>query len=1206
MNVAHMFQKDINRQINGVVKVDQNDDASIRQELEEYVVTRELQGHFAALYQSYAEALDEPTDRIGVWISGFFGSGKSHFLKMLSYVLANRVIDGKPAADYFDGKIQDPLVAAQVKRCAGVPTEAILFNIDSKGPVEKDKTAVLRIFARVFYEHQGFDGEDLRLTRLEQFVDSRGKTQDFREAFERINGDSWLEQRKSYVFFGEDVAQALAEAGVMSEGAAANWLDGTEAVEFSIESLVDDIQKYVERRKVETGDERFRLLFMADEVGQYIGSDVNLMLNLQTIVEELGARCVGSVWVMVTSQEAIDEVTHGIAGNDFSKIQGRFNTRLSLSSTSVNEVIQARVLAKTPEAAEVLRRQYAAQSAVLKNLFTFENAPGDLVGYAGERDFVAAFPFASYQFKVVQNVLTDVRKHGSSGKHLSGGERSMLSGFQEAAQRVQECDENALVPFWRFYDTLGTFLEGYIRRVIDRCAMAAKQGDQGLQPRDVDVLKLLFLLRHSSDIEANLNNIAILMADDMRADIVAVREEVKASLERLERQNYISRNGGVYAFLTDEEQDIAREIGDVRVDTSRVVGAIAGIVYGELYEARKLRRGSNDFPVDTYVDDQLHGSLQKGLTLRVVTAASDLHDAGAEALAMRSAANDGEAIVLLGGTDEYYERLVAALRIEQYARSKNISQLPETVQDIVRRKQGERRGLQAEAKRLIEDALYEARFFVAGQEVVVPSGKPKDRINYALERLVDHAYPRLSYIGRSVQEEIDVRRILLGGADVLGDDPNRQAVDEIEGYLKRRARMHAATSVLQIQGEFQAKPFGWRPLDVAATVAHMLRDQRVGATYAGVRINPQDAKLPGYLAGKSGADKLVIAVKVRVPENVVRAARGLAKDFAERQDVPADEDGLVGCVAQILDETLSELQGFQCNYEGDKGYPGAAAVSDGVALMGELLSVHRTGDAVAFLGAFTGHENDLLDLADDLRDLRGFFPAQQRVFDEARGLLKDMEREGEYVANDAAVQKQLELMRAIVSNVRPYGRIAELSSAIKAVRNAYNGLIGEQRRALVDQVDAIESDALAYAWGKEGADGVVSRVRELVLAQRDAIQRSDTLTGLDARSSQLSRLRGQFYMQIEQAHDAWEDERRRKKREAQRARVTVERPAGESPMRVSSVPVAASPVPQPKDVVRLQAPPERLETEEQIDAYVECLRQLLKDKLKGHDGVRLA
>ena len=205
MRIQNMFERDINRDINGVVKVAQEDDASLEQELSEYVITRELSGHFATFFDAYERALDVPTDKIGVWISGFFGSGKSHFLKMLSYLLTNREVAGKTALDYFHGKFEDGMVAAKVDRCAHVPTESILFNVDNKAVGEKDADVLKRTFARVFYDHLGFYGEDLKLARLEQFVDSQGKTDEFRAAFERTNGERWLDARAEYDFFSDDL-----------------------------------------------------------------------------------------------------------------------------------------------------------------------------------------------------------------------------------------------------------------------------------------------------------------------------------------------------------------------------------------------------------------------------------------------------------------------------------------------------------------------------------------------------------------------------------------------------------------------------------------------------------------------------------------------------------------------------------------------------------------------------------------------------------------------------------------------------------------------------------------------------------------------------------------------------------------------------------------------------------------------------------------
>ena len=541
MKIQSMFQKDIDRPINGVVKVMQDDQQSLKDELSEYIITKELRRHFATFFDNYVKAIDTPTDKIGVWISGFFGSGKSHFLKMLSYLLANKEVDGKHAFDYFADKFDDPMMYATVQKCVRIPTESILFNIDIEGPINKDKTAVLRVFAKVFYNHCGFYGEDLKVAKLERFIDKQGKTDAFRAAFKEVNGDEWINARDSAAFFEDDVVEVLQSVLGMSETAARNWFNGEENADMSIKQLVSEIKEYVDSK-----EGNFRLLFCVDEVGQYIGDDGDLMMNLQSLVEEIGDKCRGKVWVMVTSQEAIDSVVK-ITGNDFSKIQGRFNTRLSLSSSSVDEVIKKRVLAKTEDADHLLQMEYEKEASGLKSLFAFDNPILDIKGFTSAAEFSATFPFVPYQFIVIQKVLAEIRKHGNSGKHLSGGERSMLSGFQEAAQKIENKDENALVPFYQFYDTVHTFLESAIRRVIDRCQNAADAND-GLEQQDVNVLKLLYLVRYIEDVKANIENIAILMIDDIHTDKIALRASITASLERLLSQNYISRNGDTYGF----------------------------------------------------------------------------------------------------------------------------------------------------------------------------------------------------------------------------------------------------------------------------------------------------------------------------------------------------------------------------------------------------------------------------------------------------------------------------------------------------------------------------------------------------------------------------------------------------------------------------------------------------------------------------------
>ena len=215
MIIKNMFSKPIDRDIKGVIKVGQDDDANIKQELEEYVVTRELQKHFSDFFASYKRGITGNTDKMGVWISGFFGSGKSHFLKILSYLLENKEVGGKKAIDYFvdDNKISDQMVLADMKLAGTIPTDVVLFNIDSKSEVngKQSKVAIVSVLQNVFNEMQGFSGSNPFLADLERKLTEEEKYDLFKEKFEDSFGSTWEESRSDFDFIQDDVVEVLDE-----------------------------------------------------------------------------------------------------------------------------------------------------------------------------------------------------------------------------------------------------------------------------------------------------------------------------------------------------------------------------------------------------------------------------------------------------------------------------------------------------------------------------------------------------------------------------------------------------------------------------------------------------------------------------------------------------------------------------------------------------------------------------------------------------------------------------------------------------------------------------------------------------------------------------------------------------------------------------------------------------------------------------------
>ena len=353
------------------------------------------------------------------------------------------------------------------------------------------------MFLKVFNEKLGYSGDYPHLADIERRLDQQGQLDAFKAAFHAVAGVDWEAERDGYSFYQDEIVQALADAlGKSPEGARA-WLERAEA-DFdsllSVENFAGWVREYLDQPLPAGGangssadrsphgspsshrSRNRRIVFLVDEIGQFIGQDTHLMLSLQTITENLGTACGGRAWVVVTSQEDIDAILGEVRAskaNDFSKIQGRFKTRLSLSSGNVDEVIQKRLLAKTEPARAALTQVYADSADILKNQLSFSNVGMSFKPFADAPDFAAVYPFAPYQFQLVQKVFEAIRRHGVTGLHLARGERSMLDAFQSAATQLGDQAVGVLVPLYRFYPAIESFLEGVVKSTIDNAARNA-------------------------------------------------------------------------------------------------------------------------------------------------------------------------------------------------------------------------------------------------------------------------------------------------------------------------------------------------------------------------------------------------------------------------------------------------------------------------------------------------------------------------------------------------------------------------------------------------------------------------------------------------------------------------------------------------------------------------------------------------------------
>ena len=843
MLIKEMFAKKIDREIQGVIIVGQGEDTNVSQELEEYVVTRELQKHFAQFFAAYKKGIKGTTPKMGVWISGFFGSGKSHFLKILSYLLENKQIGDKCALDYFieDRKIVDSMVLADMKLAADTPADVVLFNIDSKSEStgKQNKDAIVNVFLKVFNEMQGFCGSMPYVADLERKLTQEGRFGEFRAAFEEEYGEAWEDSRQDFDFIQDSVVDVLTQMEFMSEAAARNWCEkSAEPYKISIEEFAKRVRAYIEHQ-----GKNHHVVFLVDEIGQYIGEDSKLMLNLQTVTEELGKECGGKAWVIVTSQQDIDSITK-VKGNDFSKIQGRFDTRLSLSSANVDAVIKKRILDKTETAAQSLRLLYEQKATIIKNLIVFNDGVEKKL-YAGDQDFTEVYPFVPYQFNLLASVLTSIRTHGASGKHLSEGERSMLALFKESAAALKDREMGILVPFHRFYDALENFLDhshrGVIIRAYDNQFINPEHRDRDVFA--VNVLKTLFMIKYVLEIEANIDNITSLMIENIEDDRIALKVQVEEALKILMRQMLVQKNGSLYVFLTDEEQEINNEIEKENVEMPEVITKIAEMIFEDIFSDKKYRYpafgGRYSFGFNQWVDDRPYKTTQVyDVGLRVLT---PWYDGGTDDATLRMMSGQGrEVIVLLPNDDEFLTEMRVYLKIEGFLRKNTSSQLAkyETIKEA---KRAEMRERNSNAKLYLTEALKEAVIYVNGDIARVGAKEVSSRMNEAIGRLVQTVYHKLSYIDTAMGE-VDIRKMLHTSNQLSlglegGTESNVHALDDVQAFIAMNSRNHMKTSMKTVRDRFMKAPYGFVEDDIHWLVARLFKRGDLAFTVNGVNVS---------------------------------------------------------------------------------------------------------------------------------------------------------------------------------------------------------------------------------------------------------------------------------------------------------------------------------------------------------------------------------
>lgn len=814
--IRELFLKPVDRPIDGVIKAD--DERHLQVELDEYVVTREVSKGLGAFTDAY---LHNPTAN-GVWISGFFGSGKSHLLKMLSLMLDSEkrvgALDSRPV-EILLPKVEDEIIRADLKKATAIPARSLLFNIDQKfdGIGGTHEAPILEVFMKVLNELQGYYGNQGYVAQFEHDLNKRGQFEAFKQTYQRVNGRSWENDRDALATVTKrSFARAYAEQFGGSEDDAIKVInDAKDSYRLSIEGFAGRVKEYLDSQPP-----GFRLNFFVDEAGQFIGQERSRLLNLQTVVESLATATDGRATVFITSQADLEGILGQVRfeqADDLSKIQGRFKTKLTLASADVQEVIQRRLLAKTPDEPEQLISIYEQEKDNFTTLYRFSDGSIQLKGWSDCQSFCGLYPFHPYQLSLFQQAIQSLATHSIfEGRNMAVGERSMLSVFQEVAKAIKELPVGRLASFDQLYDGIRDVI-----RADKQQTMVTAQNQVG--ELELRILKALFLLKWVPQFKSTARNIAILLINQPNFDIRAHEQAVKEALINLESQSYLQRSGEIYEFLTDKEKDVEQEIKRTEVADSVVIKTLQGIIFDDVLRSNKIRYedNGNDYPFAQKIDDGLMKGKESDVAVNLVT--PEHPNYGQDAILISRNMGGSELMAILPAKDRLLDQIRSYLKTDLYIRQ-NSGGEDETLNAILAVRSRQNSTRRQELTRVAEDLLRSAVLVVNGQTLSVGESDPRTRFSKAYQELIRSAFPKLKMI-RGAFSEATVAQVvrdqddLLDGLAVRLSESEQEVLVDVERQQKLAERLGAEDLVRK----FEARPYGWSNWATLTFIARLYR-----------------------------------------------------------------------------------------------------------------------------------------------------------------------------------------------------------------------------------------------------------------------------------------------------------------------------------------------------------------------------------------------
>jgi len=846
MKIKDLFASDVNRRIEEVIKVDQIDKDILRLEIDEYVATDSIRRFYTSILDRYYETPNKPHEGIGIWVSGFFGSGKSSFAKMLGLALENQDLKGKTAAELFGKRTGDSRIQVLLQNISEhIPTESVVFDLSTDRGIRSGNQMLTEIMYRELLDRLGY-ARDLDLAELEITLEEDGRLDTFKKTYINLFEKDWDTEKGKVAFALSEASRVMNELDASLYPSADSWVKAAKSrAELTANILAERSRELMERRFPDQN-----LVFVIDEVGQFVARDVQKMLDLQGIVQALGRVSRGKAWIVVTSQERLSDVVGGIDDKrvELARLMDRFPRELQvhLEPADISEVTSKRVLSKNAEAEKALRDLFDQNRG---RLIANTQLTADIkLPDVSSDQFIALYPLLPYQINLIIDVVSGLRTQGGASKHVGGANRTIIKLAQQLlinpAVALGEETVGKLATIEHVYDLVKGNIDSEIRDKIDRIPGDVKH------PLAQAVAKSICLLQFVQNIHRTAENISATLHTEIAGD--SPLSSVKEALDKLERAHKIRKGDDGYRIPTPAEDDWEKQRAGLSAKPADV-NRIHGQTIENLWQPQPSHNLENTklFKAGLNLNGRPRVQGDVAIQLYIAEAGKDQNDRIAEARS-RSQTEDKDIFWVVPLDDQIDRATIELFRSEEMLSRKERGAQTKAELGLVSEEKRRLANNKGELKRLMHRACLNGTVYFRGNDRN-PNESATD-LGRAVSSLLGVALPEVFhqfYMAANRVQKKDFNSVMtsenlhgltnvFSALSLIKDEQGKPVFETDSGPLQEifaRIDNHfsygkAATGKMLVD-EFGKEPYGWEFDSVRLFVLCMLRSGKIDATSKG-------------------------------------------------------------------------------------------------------------------------------------------------------------------------------------------------------------------------------------------------------------------------------------------------------------------------------------------------------------------------------------